>query len=1065
MRKFTLLLSLCFVLLLSSVYAQKTITGTVVDESGLGMAGVTVMQKGTSNGTITDMDGAFSLSVPENAILQFSFMGMKAQETSVEGKTSINITMAEDAIGMDEVVVVGFARQKRENITGAVSSVKMDEVLSDRPVTSGAGAIQGTIPGLQVQNGSGRPGTTEEIQIRGFESINGGSPLVLVNNVPMDMNNVNPKDIESITVLKDAAASSIYGARAAFGVILITTKTGAKEQAPKVDYSATFSFDSPTELPKKASVYNFVNALNDWGVVGYWTGQDIPTWVGVLDEYKNNPSAYPDGIAEVNGVKYPLRETGVLDDFYGDQGITQIQNLSVSGGTSKSTYRFALGYTDQDGIIVTDNDSFRRYTFNSNYGLDISEKLSFQSNLNYLNSATKEPVGNYYNAITFPTYAPIGSYEMDDGTLIPYDTPGNLERLNTAPETIRDNMRFFNKLEFRPIEDWSIIGEYTYGYSTYEKTAADVQPLTMNAEQYILNSVSADNTYYRVDNSNTRYNAVNMYTTYSKSLGEHNMSILAGYNYENSKTRTVWTRKTNLIDPSMPSLSLATGTLTADDSFAEWAVMGVFGRFSYNYMDKYFLELNGRNDGSSRFPENSRWGFFPSVSVGWNIAKENFWESLSKTISLLKVRASYGEVGNQDIKFPDGTLNLYPAVPGMAASNSGWIDPETGIRYVTLAPPDLVSSSFTWETVRTLNFGLDFALLNNRLNGSFDIYSRETLDMLAEGAELPSHLGADAPLANVADLKTSGWGFEVQWKDKIGENFRYFLGFNLSDNKSKITKYDNEEGLISQYYVGREIGEIWGYVTDGYYTVDDFVTGTLDADLQNGTLKDGVVKVEGINPNPGDIKYKDLNGDGIINDGNNTLYTKLDANGNPILDGDGYIQTGSGDRQVIGNDTRRFQYGIRAGASYKNFDFSFFIQGVGKRDRWISNDVFWPYNGEFSIVYDHQLDYWTPENTNAYYPRNYPLGGGNYGYSQRQQTKYLANGAYVRLKNVTLGYSLPKSLLDRTFLSSVRVYVSGENLLNFDHLPDGLNAELDNLGQGGTYPFLRQYAFGINVSF
>ncbi|UNY97923.1 TonB-dependent receptor [Zhouia spongiae] len=1044
---------------------QQKVQGIVYDNQGLPLVGATIMEKGTQNGTQTDFDGKFSLDVTtQNPVLTFSYVGFRTQEIPVGNQTNISITMEEEVAAIDEVVVVGFASQKRENITGAVSSVKMDEVLADRPVTNGASAIQGTMPGLQVLNGSGRPGTFEDIQIRGLESINGGSPLILVNNVPMSINNINPKDIESITVLKDAAASSIYGSRAAFGVVLITTKKGVKNQAPIVNYSSTISFDNPTELPKKASVYDFVNALNDWGVVGYWTDQDIPTWVQVLEEYKNNPSAYPSGQAEVNGIIYPLKETDIIDDFYGDLGITQIHNLSISGGTDKSTYRLAAGFTDQDGIIVTDNDSFKRYTINADYGVELSEKVSYQANINYLKSLTKDPVGDYYRAITYPVYAPVGNHEMPDGTLIPYNTPGNLERLNVPRKTERDNLRFFNKIEYNPIESLSIVGEYTYGYSTYQRTDVNVEPQTVDAQRYTLNTVSPDNTFYRIENGNTRYNGINLYSTFKKSYNNHNISLLAGFNHENNKSESNWTRKTNLIDPSLPSISQATGTLTADDSFGEWSVMGVFGRLNYDYKNKYFIELNGRYDGSSRFPKNNRWGFFPSASLGWNIAKEEFWEPIRNTISLFKFRASLGEIGNQDIRFPDGSVNLYPAVPGLSAGNSGWIDPNTGIRYVTLAPPQLVSSNFTWETVQTLNFGLDFALFDNKLNGSFDLFTRKTKDMLTQGAELPSNLGTSAPLANAADLETKGWGLELNWKDQI-KDFSYYFNVNISDNQSEITKFDNEEGLLGQHYIGKKWGEIWGYVTDGYYSVDDFEEGTLDNDLQNGTLKEGVVRVEGVNPNPGDIKYKDLNGDGIINDGNNTLYTELDENGNPIVDTNGYIQTGTGDRKVIGNNTRRYQYGIRTGASYKNFDVSFFIQGVGKRDRWISNDVVWPYNGEFSIVYDHQLDYWTPENSDAYYPRNYPRGAGNYGYSRRVQTKYLADGSYIRLKNITLGYSLPKAYLENSFLNSVRLYVSGENLLNHDHLPDGLNTELDNLGQGATYPYLKQYAFGLNVSF
>ena len=1043
----------------TSIAAEK-ITGKVVDEQGNTLPGVNVMKKGSTAGVSTDFDGNFTINADKGDVLIFSYIGYINQEVQIKDNKNLKVILKSEAQQMNEVIVVGFGSQKKSTVSGSVSSIKMSEVLGDRPITGTASAIQGALPGLQVVSGSGRPGQGFDLQIRGFQSINGGSPLVLVNNVPMSMDNVNPKDIESVTVLKDAAASSIYGARAAFGVILITTKTGKKNQEIAVDFSTSSSFDYATNLPKKASVYDFVNALNTWGTTGFWTNQDIPTWKNALDAYKLNPGNFPTGSTVINNVTYPLignDEAG--KDFYSDLGTTTIHNLSISGGSEKSDFRMSAGYTKQNGIIVTDNDSFKRFTINTDYRAYISDKLTFDLNVNYLNSLTKDPIGNYYNYITFPAYAPIGSQIQPNGSSIPYNTPGNTERYGVAPQTQRDNLRFFSKMEYKPIKSVSIIGEYTYGYSTSNFKSVNNQATYIDALRYTPLLGDPSKTNVNLSSGQTRYNATNIYAKFKQKWESHNFEILAGFNNEMSKSTSLGGGVNNLIDPSLPTIGLGTGTQYANDSYNDWSVMGFFGRFSYNFKEKYFLEVNGRRDGSSRFPKDQRWGFFPSASAAWNIKNESFMEDIS-SISLLKLRASLGEVGNQDIKKSNGvTPEYYGFFEGLSGVQAGWIDPSTGIRYTSLSTPALVRNNFTWETVRTLNYGIDLGFFNNRLTASFDLFKRQTLDMLGPGASLPSILGAAPPLQNAADLEVNGWELEMKWKGQLNK-LSYYVGLNLSDSQAEITRYNNTAGLLGNYYVGQKIGEIYGYVTDGYYTNADYVTGTLNASLQNGTLLPGVVKVQGVNPNPGDIKYKDLNGDGIINSGNSTLYTKYDA-----VTGAMIPNTGLGDRKIIGNSTRRYQYGINTGASYKGFDLSVFIQGVAKRDVWLSNEVVFPYPGEFSIIYAHQLDYWTPENTNAYYPRNYARGGGNYGYNLRTQTKYLANGAYARLKNVTLGYSLPKAILKNSAITNVKLYFSGENLFTYDHLPDGINTELDNLGSGANYPFLKQYSFGINMSF
>lgn len=1027
--------------------------GKITDETGLGLPGASVVVKGSTNGTTTDIDGNYKLTVPETAVLSISYVGYITQDVEIAGRSEINVSMAPDAETLEEVVVVGFGSQKKAHVTGAAASVDMEEILANRPVTNTLAALQGTIPGLQITTNSGQPGDAGlGINIRGTTSINGGSPLILLNNVPVSAEDINPQDVESVTVLKDASATSIYGARAAFGVILITTKNPGKNQPVKFNYSSTYSFQSPEDIPDKASTYDFVNALNDWGTATFWTGQDIASWVGFVEEYRTNPSTYPEGFAELDGLRYPLKDTNLIGEWLDDPGFTQIHNFNFSGGGDKTTYRVSLGYSDEDGIIVTRNDSYRKYNLNTSLRTDLTSKLTSTTNIIYRNSDRRTPLGSYSNAISFNTYTPAsGNHVFDDGTEVPYFSPANIERLKEAPQRLEDNIRLFEKLDFSPIKGLNIVGEYTFEKQDRDDISSDNQILTVNPERFTLNAVDPVNTFYRKQNRRITYNALNLYAKYQKSFDEHNFSVLGGFNREARNFESFDARRTNLINVDLPTLSGATGTAEVDDSFWQWSVMGYFGRLNYNFNEKYFLEASGRYDGSSRFPEGDRFGFFPSFSAGWHIAREAFMEPIG-FLSDLKIRASWGKIGNQQVRDPlTNAENYYPAVPGLSITDYGttgvdnWLNEDTGTRYSTLNLPKLVSTSFTWETVQTLNLGWDAQFLDNKLSASFDWFRRKTLDMLAPGAELPGILGADAPFENVADLQSTGWEFAASWQDKV-EDFSYNIGFTLSDNQSKITKFDNPAGLLSQFYVGQQFGEIWGYTTDGFYTEDDFEDGSLDADLMGGTLREGTPNWEGRTQNPGDIKFVDLNGDGLITDGNSTL-------------------DDPGDRSIIGNTTRRYQYGIFGNASYKNFDFSFLINGVGKRDLYLNNNVRFPYVSEFHVVYQSQLDYWTPENRNAFFHRNYPLGGVNNGISRSVQTRYMLNGAYMRIKNITLGYSLPKHLLDRIGIQSLRLYVAGENLFDFNDYPDGINTELRVRANGATYPYMKSYSIGLNITF
>jgi len=1064
-----LMIMACLPVLFFGQTQQATVTGVVNNDKGgpLDAATVHIMsgQKRIAT-TSTDSVGRFKVINVSPGAYSFTVSRVGYEQQTLTGyslkggqTTSILITMVPLANAMGEVVVVGYGTQKKATLTGSVASVKMDNVLKDRPVTSTAEALQGAVPGLQITQGSGQPGSSTEINIRGYTTINGSTtPLVVVDNVPMDIDDVNPADIENVTVLKDASASAIYGGRAAFGVIVITTKKGAKNQKPRFDYSNNFAFTTASTLPVKSTPLQYVSALNDFGTTTAWSGQDIKTWLGLLQDYQTNPSKYPDGITTVNNIKYPLAQ----QDLYGrlfEHGFEQIHNFSFSGGSEKTTYRTSVAYTNQDGILTGKNDTYKRYNFNSNLTTALTNSLTASVNVFYNNETQTTPVnypGIFYNAITFGSHVPVGSGQLP-GTndTLPCSTPDNLAKIEVPLNIQTNNLRLFGKLDYSPVKNLKITGEYTFTQTNYSSVDVRNTNRYVNPNTYQLDIVNPTSSYKKYTSA-TNVNALNLYASYMFNIANaHNFTFLAGTNQELSKEAGYSSTRLNLLSPSVPSLSTSTGTPTVDDDFNEYGLSGYFFRFNYSYKNKYLLEATGRYDGSSRFPTNERYGIFPGASAGWVLTEEKFLQPLKNIFSQIKLRGSYGEIGNQ-VTYLTGTTvqDYYPAVPSMNIVNAGWIDPSTNIVYTTLGSPRLVSQSFTWERIRTFDLGIDATLLKNKLSATFDVYREETIGMLVNGSSLPASLGTQPPKENRGNLKVEGWDMNLTWKDNIGKDFNYSVGVNLAGrNPAVITKYNNPAKLLSDYYEGMKINEIWGYKTYGYFTADDFAKGVLDAKLiNNKTVADnkglmpGIAGFQGVYQNPGDIRFVDANGDGVISPGANTV-------ANP------------GDRAVIGNSTRRFQYGFNGSASYKNFDLSFFIQGVGDRDVWISNQVFWPYVDQFSSIYAHQLDYWTPENQNAYYPRMYANASSNTGTSRSTQTKYLSNGAYLRVKSIAAGYTLPQKWASRMHLSRARIFFSGENLFTFDHLPAGLDPEASDLGNGGIYPFLKKMSFGVNVSF
>lgn len=1035
--------------------------GVVKDNQGETVIGASVVVKGSTNGTITGLDGDFTLNnVKRGDVIQISYIGYVSQEVVWQG-TPLNITLKEDSQTLEEVVVVGFGSQKKANLTGSVSQVKMDDVLGERPVTNVKNALQGSMPGLMVSGGAS-PGEAKSFNIRGTVSINGMNPLVLIDNVEGDIDLLNPEDIESVTVLKDAASSAIYGARAAAGVILITTKKAKKGEKFNLNYNANFGFQTSINSPKQASLDEYLRAYQAAGFSEtYYAGNgSVSKWREYLAGYKENPAAYPtvgDGIyIGEDGAPYYLNDKDVYKAFQ-ETSFMQTHNLTANGGTEKLRYRLSAGLTKEDGPLIESKDTYMRKNISSFISADITDWLTQEADFRYTVADRSEPMGSgdgiyCMNHISFyPSGMMPGSVNTSVGKDLPLITPENQIRYNNPYLTDTDNTRIYLRTILRPIKGLELVGEYTYDRKNWQKSYYAKKWEYTTEQLGSNNSVTSDYLFKSEDHED--YNALNLYGTYNFSIKEdHMFKVMAGFNQERKQNSWISVQTHDMIAPSAPSFTSATGKIIPQNSYSDYAIRGAFYRINYNYKDRYLFEANGRYDGSSKFPKDDRFGFFPSFSVGWNIAREAWMEKALDYVSDLKLRASWGQIGNQNI----GNYGYYSTMQPVGNSNY-WLKDGEFITYIST--PGLVSNSFTWETVETLDIGFDASMFNSRLQVTFDWYQRTTRDMLIAGIQLPAVVGTSAPMRNAADMRTRGWEIAVNWRDQIGD-WKYNVGFNLYDYKSKITKYsNNEDKLLSQnYYEGKTLGEIWGYVSDGFYTIDDFDgPGTWQ-------LKDGVASLDGYNPRPGDEKFVNLNDDRGTNEINSGLNT-VDS---------------PGDQKVIGNSTPRYNFGVNLGVSYKGFALSAILQGTAKRDVWIGGMSLFPFGGSAKAYYPvfyNQTDYWEPmgscdgqytENDREYWVAKNPDASlyrlysnmQNHGSNQRASTKYLQNGAYMRLKNITLAYTFPKALISKVSLSALKVFVSAENLATISSLPKGYDPERLSWG----YPFYRTLSFGLNVT-
>ena len=1057
MRLYHLLRSTTFVcgmmlLPVTAVGAQKNviqqtrpvglIKGSVTSDSGEPLTGVTVKVSGGGNGTVTDIDGNFSVNAAPGSLLTFSYTGFKPQ--TVKAQEGMQVVLQSSVNDLNEVVVVGYGTQKKANLTGAVASVN-GSVLENRPISNIGQGLQGVVPNLNVSMGhGGAPGAGASFNVRGTTSLNGGEPLVLVDNVQMDANLVNPDDIESISVLKDAASAAIYGARAAYGVILITTKKGKLNSRPTVQFSASGYWQSPAVEMHNVNSLDYLKmidiAYQNSGGSGHYFN---PLVYEYTEKYVNGTYDQPVFFDKsYSAFKYGYNgNTDWWNELY-KTSFSQIYNASISGGSQKTRYYVSLGSNNQGGILKAIDEKYNKYNANINVASELTPWLEVSAKIAHTYTTEMHPTGGT-TAMNNTAYSGLSAYsgmmKSDLSPLMPVKHPdghyagqGNF----TNPVAIQaqgGNARYRQNdlwmtagVKLTPIKGLIVNADYTWNYYGWASTQH-----VRNFYDYT--AVPGTENYYpwtnpssvTRSNSDDYYSSFNAFAEYNLSLGnnDHNMKFMVGYNQEKKRTQYYYAGRKDLIDPENPAINQAIGDMAIDGNMGQWAVNGTFARFNYDYKGRYLLELNGRYDGSSKFKKGHRYQFFPSISAAWRLSEEKFFEGVKSWWDNMKLRVSYGSLGNQAVNgnFP------YLATYGINTKYGALLG---GGRPVAVYAPGLVSSSFTWETVNQIDFGFDAAFLRNRLSASFDWYRRNTKDMLTDGEVLPAVLGASVPRQNAANLKTVGWELSLEWNDRLANGLSYHVKGVLSDYQSTITKFNNPTGLISQYYVGRKMNEIWGYVSNGLFQTEQ----EANAHANQSYLYGGKWTA-------GDVRFEDLDGNNKIDIGDNTL-------ANP------------GDRKIIGNSTPRFAFGITAGLEYKGIDFEMFWQGIGKRDWFPGNGsaAYWGFTNEWQTPLTTSLDYWTPENTNAFFPRLGWANGGN----RNTSTRYLQNASYCRLKNVTLGYTLPRNILDKIGVSRLRVYVTGENLLTFTSLIKAFDPEtLNNM----TYPINKKIAVGLNLTF
>ena len=1069
---------------------QGVVRGQITDNTGEPIPGVGVFIKGTTRGTSSDLDGNYSIEAKPGTVLVFSSLGYKDVEVTVGRSAVINVEMDTDSQMLEETVVVGYGTTKKTNLTGAVSVVKA-EAIKDRSSLDVAHMLQGSVPGLNVTSSSGRPGQAASLNIRGWNSINGGSPLVLIDGVEGDLQYINPVDVETVSVIKDAAAAAIYGAKGSAGVILVTTKNGSKEKEGKatVTYSGRVGFTAPTastdwETRGYYTVYLtnfFMKAYNGSALYDYSDADMQQLWDRRNDVVENPERPWVVISQNQSGkdIYNYYANTDWWHVLYKDIKPTTSHTLTASGATKFVNYLISAGYTSEQGMFNINPDVYNRYNLRAKVGFDVNKWLKIGNNLSYFNSAYTYPGrGGINNSLygasahasaSFPAYNPDGSnlYATRYNNNVLMD--GLMMALNNGDtNTDRiDNLSNTFDVTVTPFEGLTIKGDYTYSFrlvrymnrtmpGTYSKDPGVI--VTQDSGAAFENKLSEDSNVHT-------YQAANLYATYEHSWADaHNFKAMAGVNYETKHIKDLGIIGYNLFSYDLNDMNLvgtdADGNKRIEGSGGqnEYRTAGYFARINYDYKGKYLLELNGRYDGSSRFLRGSRWVFSPSVSLGWRISEENFFEPVKGWWDNLKIRASFGQLGNQQLS------DYYPAIRTISTGSlSSYLlgGPKQAVAKIS-AP---VSSGLTWERSIQSNIGLDMTFLQGRLDFSAEGYIRDTKDMLTAGEVLPATYGySSAPKENVADLRTVGYEMNIGWKDSFklgGKPFHYNASILFSDYVSHITRFNNPDQLFAKnYWVGMKYGDIWGYHIDGLFASDEEAAAyTVDQSKVNDIINSSTGTINPVTGAPGlragDLKFADLDGNGKIDKGQEKV-------------GD------SGDYQVIGNSQPRYNFGINLGASYMGFDLAVFFQGIGHMDWYPQMEVrqFWSlYARPFAtfIPRDFQNMYWTEENPDAYFPRPRGYVAGVRAGRELTETndRYLQNIGYLRLKNLTFGYTLPEKLTKKAGIERLRIYFTGENLfywapgLHCDYIDPEMAQTNGNLR---IYPWQKTIMFGVDVT-
>ncbi len=1115
--------------------AAVTITGTVLDENNEPVIGASVVQKGVqTNAAATDFDGNFSLRVVPGTTLRISYVGYKPVE--VAAAQGMMVYLQPTTEQLNELVAIGYGSQKRANLTGAVATVDVARTMDSRPVTDVTKALQGSVPGLTITTANGDITSNATINIRGVGTLTNSqssSPLIVVDGVPVDdLSFINPEDIEAISVLKDASSSAVYGTRAAFGVILVTTKESAKTDRVSVSYNNNFGWSNATILPK---FLNTVDQINNALQSQYRTGGDVDIFgMNYTDllPYAEAWQAQHGGKPYTSNVElHEFQNWDNVGDYviqgntwlrYADWDIaktlfssafSQKHNVSLEGTSGKTQYRASFGYDSREDMLRYNPAKVQRYMANVSLSTSIFSWLKAGVRMNFSNrdvdtpsmlvSGASSTLNPYQYMWRWPGFFLNYGYINDEyGNPVQFRNVIGNSLNSQMNRTTYAQTRMQAWLNAEIIPGLNLQADFTYALRNMNSDAARAPFYTWqtwgNKPFVLYSDYSQSSSYVAQSNYRDTFWNMNVYATYAKTFNEdHNLKIMLGAMAEQEHYKQFYAQRTGLVQYDPSNIDLTNGP-TYNVTGEDWkrATAGFFGRINYDYKGIYLLEVNGRYDGSSRFPSNDQWAFFPSASVGYRFSEESYFEPVKEWWSNGKIRASFGQIGNESV----GAYRFLSTINQLSQTYTYWLN-GTGAdaqKLTMYEMPTLVSNTLTWERIQTVDVGIDLGFFNNSLNFGFDWFQRKNKDMLGPGQTLPAVLGADAPVMNNGELTTNGWEISLGWNHSFGDADVY-VNASLADARSKITKWNNPShsiytytpGNTNNYTEGLYYGDIWGFETDRYFTVDDFTWNTADGKYAPGATQTGyapgIADQTGMQTGnfvygPGDVKFKDLNGDGEINIGEGTMEDH-------------------GDMKVIGNALPRFEYSFRLGGAWKGFDIDLFFQGVGKRNMWVTGSTVTPmaqsaigtFEGQNSYnhyVYNdaHQIVGYEIDQNNTY-PNMYEGGGGNGKWSSTMgrgcynfypQDRYLLNMAYLRLKNLTFGYTIPADITKKAMIQRARIYFSAENLAFLYNGAGkyGLDPELatsstttsqgSNAGYadfGRTTPMPRTFSFGLQVSF